>query len=204
MTPETLKAIPREELPRAAESLTGADIAWLVDMLDEKADATRYQALLLLTARSERAPDVFPHWPRFRAKLTDENSYQRSIGILLLSENARWDAQGAIEECLADCLQLAADEKPITARQAIGALGRIARDAPRTAGRIVPALTALDLSSIRETMRKLILMDACRALAAIRERPELKDEIDAFLLSALSGDVLDRAGKKELRALTGL
>ena len=169
-------------------------------MLNEKADAPRYQALLFLTARLECFPDVQPHWQAFRAKLTDANSYQRSIGMLLISENARWAKPEEIKACLDGCLKLTRDEKPITARQAIQALPKIAQAAPETAPRAAAALTGLDLLSIRETMRKLILLDACRALIAMRPIPAVSEPIDAFLMTALSGDILDKASKKEIRA----
>jgi hypothetical protein len=200
LTPEALLAIPKEDMPRAAEALGSQDIPELVNLLDEKADEKRYQALLLLTARSERFPDVCVHWPRFRAKLTSANSYQRSIGILMIAANARWAGAEAIQEALPDCLKLTADEKPITARQAIQSLGKIAGAVPEAAPRIIRALMGLDLLAVRETMRKLTLMDICRAISKPTGDPELEDVVRAYLMSALSGDILDKAAKKELRS----
>lgn len=204
MALEELLALPKDDLPRAAESLTAGDIAGLVGLLDEKADDVRYPALLLLTARSERTPDVLPHWPRFCRKLTDGNSYQRSIGILLLAANARWAEDRAIDECLPDCLRLIADEKPITARQAIQALGRIAKASPHAARRIADALMQTDVASVRETMRKLVLLDICRTLLPLNGTPDLQDPVGAFLSAALSGDILDKAAKKDIRSAMGL
>ena len=200
MNLEALLALPKDELPRAAEDLTAGTIADLVDLLDEKADEARYQALLLLTARAERFPDVLPHWPRFVAKLTSGNSYQRSIGVMMLAANARWADADAVKACLPGCFALLSDEKPITARQAIQALGKIARDAPSAAPQIAQALMGMDILAARETMRKLLLLDACRALLPLVDNPELMDPINAFLMTALSGDILDKAAKKEIRA----
>jgi hypothetical protein len=120
--------------------------------------------------------------------------------MLLIAENARWAGAERIEECLDDCLKLIADEKPITARQAIQSLPKITRAAPQTAPRVASALMGLNLSNIRETMRKLILTDACRALVMMRLTPELSESIDGFLMNALSGDILDKAAKKEIKA----
>jgi hypothetical protein len=200
MNLEALLALPRDELPRAAEDLTAGAIADLVDLLDEKADEARYQALLLLTARAERFPDVLPHWSRFVDKLSSGNSYQRSIGVMMLAANARWADAGAVEACLPGCLKLLVDEKPITARQAIQALGRIARDVPSAAPKVAQALMEMDVLAARETMRKLLLLDACRALLPLAVNSELKDPINAYLMAALSGDILDKAAKKEIRA----
>ena len=200
MNLEALLALPKDELPGAAEDLTAGTIADLVDLLDEKADDVRYQALLLLTARAERFPDVLPHWSRFVVKLTSGNSYQRSIGVMMLAANARWADAGAVSACLPGCFALLSDEKPITARQAIQALGKIARDAPSAAPQIAQALMGMDILAARETMRKLLLLDACRALLPLVDNPELRDPINAFLMTALSGDILDKAAKKEIRA----
>lgn len=41
-------------------------------------------------------PDVYPFWDTFRAKLNSDNSYQRSIGIMLIAENTRWDTRDHI------------------------------------------------------------------------------------------------------------
>ena len=200
MNLEALLALPKDELPRAAEDLTAGTIADLVDLLDEKADDVRYQALLLLTARAERFPDVLPHWSRFVVKLTSGNSYQRSIGVMMLAGSARWADVDTVSACLPGCFALLPDEKPITVRQAIQALGKIARDAPSAAPQIAQALMGMDVLAARETMRKLLLLDACRALLPLVENPELRDPINAFLMAALSGDILDKAAKKEIRA----
>lgn len=199
MALDVLLSIPKEDIPSAAEALSAQDIAELVDVLNDKADVPRYQALLLLTARSERFPDVQPHWQTFRAKLSDANSYQRTIGMLMIAENARWAKTEEIEECLDGCLKLILDEKPITARQAIQVLPKIALAAPGVASRIANALMGLDLMNVRETMRKLILLDACRALLTMRRIPDQSEPIDAFLMTALSGDILDKAAKKEIQ-----
>ena len=200
MNLEALLALPKEELTGAAEGLTAGTIADLADLLDEKADEARYQALLLLTARAERFPDVLPHWSRFVEKLSSGNSYQRSIGVQMLAANARWADEGAVQACLPACFRLLADEKPITARQAIQSLGKIARDAPSAAPEIARALMGMDILSARETMRKLLLVDACRALLSLKDVPALNDPVNAFLMSALSGDILDKAAKKQIRA----
>ncbi len=203
MTIEELSALPKGDL-KASESLTAQDVADLVEILNEKADAPRYQALLLLLARSEASPDVLPHWPRFCVKLGDANSYQRSIGIQMLAANARWADGEMVWECLPACLRLIEDEKPITARQAIQSLGKIAAIAPNAAKPVAEALMGLDPASVRETMRKLILLDICHALLPLTGNPDLRDSVQAFLMTALSGDILDKAAKKDIRQAMAL
>ncbi len=199
VTLDALISIPKEDIPNAAEALDADDIAALVDLLEEKADAPRYQALLLLASRAERHPDALPYWPHFVSKLSSENSYQRSIGILLLAANARWAKTSDLDECLPLCLRLIGDEKPITARQAISSLAQIALAKPTCAMPVAEALAAHDVLSVRESMRKSILVDICRALVKLRQLPGIQNIADARLMDALCGEILDKASKREIR-----
>jgi hypothetical protein len=56
-----------------------------------KDDTFRYKCFLLLQGRSEKYPDVYPYWELFVQKLDSTNSYQRSLGLMLIAENVRWD-----------------------------------------------------------------------------------------------------------------
>lgn len=72
-----------------AKTLTASEIASLIPLLKEKNDALRYSTFLTLCARSKDTPDVMPYWETLEKKLTDDNSYQRSIGLMLIAHNAR-------------------------------------------------------------------------------------------------------------------
>lgn len=93
MAGERLMSIDKEQLPEAAKSISSSELPGIVELLDEKDDKIRYQALLLLQYRSRLFDDVYPFCEKFRLKLKDKNSYQRSIGIMLiaygLTENRR-------------------------------------------------------------------------------------------------------------------
>lgn len=68
---------------------------------------------------------VYTYWDIFREKLKSDNSYQRSIGLMLIADNARWDTQNRMEETIYDYLKCLSDEKPITVRQCIRSLVKI-------------------------------------------------------------------------------
>ena len=54
--------------------------------------------------------------------------------------------------------------------------------------------------AVKETMRKSILLDILNVLLIIRK--ELKtDEVENFILNALSGEILDKKSKKQIEAL---
>ena len=113
---ESIMAIDKSDIQAASKALAKDDLPQLVEWLSLKDDNIRYQALLLLQSRSMFFDDVYPFWDTFREKLKSDNSYQRSIGLMLVAENTKWDAQNRMEETIDEYLTLLNDEKPITIR----------------------------------------------------------------------------------------
>jgi hypothetical protein len=200
ITQERIMSIPKSGLQEAAKALQPEDIPQLVDWLNLKDDTVRYQAFLLLQNRSLFCDDVYPYWDILRDKLRSDNSYQRSIGLMLLAENARWDVGNRMEDTLDGFLMLLHDEKPITIRQCIQSLGKIAQAKPGVNDRIVSSLISFDLNSVKETMRKSILLDILNVLLIIRQERK-RDEIDGFIFNAVTGGILDKKSKKQIEAL---
>ena len=200
-TLDQLLSLPKEALPEAAKALSPEDISELVPLLALKEDDVRYQAFLLLKERSAIAGDVFPYWQTFLEKLQSENSYQRSIGLMLISENARSDKEGKTAAALEAYCNCLTDEKPITIRQCVQGLKPVVSSHPELGGAIGERLTALDLTTIKETMRKLVLQEIIDVLLLIRTQSGWSNEaLEAYLLNALSGGLLDAKAKKLLQA----
>ncbi|MGE5578979.1 MAG: hypothetical protein ACM3WU_02945 [Bacillota bacterium] len=202
LTAESLVSIPKDIVPEISETLNADDIPHLVEWLALEDDNVRYKALLLLQCRSTYASDVYPFWDVFRAKLKSNNSYQRSIGLMLMADNAKWDSAGKMEASLDDYLGLLGDEKPITVRQCIQGLSSIALYRPELGPKIADGLVAFDIAGQRETMRKSILLDIVNTLIVIRTN-SASDAIEAFIQRALAGDVLDKKAKKQIQAQLG-
>ncbi len=200
ITFESMMSIEKDRLHEAAGSLSGEDLAQLAEWLSLKEDNLRYQAFLLLQHRASQSADVFPFWDAFRSKLKSDNSYQRSIGAMLIAENAKWDSCGRTEETLSDFLAQLNDEKPITVRQTIQSLGKIAAAKPELGGIISEALMKIDITALRETMRKPILLDILYVLLEIR-KTEKSGDIEGYILGALSGEILDKKAKKQIEAI---
>ncbi len=192
---ESIMLIERNEIQEAAKSLTEEDIKQLIEWLSLKDDAIRYQAFQLLQKRSEFTGDVYIYWDFFREKLKSDNSYQRSIGLMLIAENAKWDTQEKLEETIKEYLELLYDEKPITIRQCIQSIAKITTFKPELNGYIINNLISLDLMAIKETMRKSILTDILNVLFEIRKEYQ-SNEIDNYIMNALSGGILDKKAKK--------
>jgi hypothetical protein len=199
LTAEILMAIDKSNIPEAANTLDNNDIRHLIDWLSLKDDKLRYQAFLLLQARSASSSDVYPYWDVLKEKLKSDNSYQRSIGAMLLAENAKWDNENKTEDFLDCYLKLLNDEKPITIRQSIQSIGKIAEAKPQLLEKISNALMELNLENVKETMRKSILVDILDVLFLIR-KAIIYDKIEGFILNALSGEILDAKTKKQYKA----
>jgi hypothetical protein len=193
---ESIMSISKSDLQEASKALNKNDIQQLVECLSLKDDNIRYQAFLLLQSRSVYFNDVYPFWDAFREKLNSDNSYQRSIGLMLIAENVRWDGQNQMEEIINEYLVLLKDEKPITIRQCIQSLGKIASVKPGLNDIIASGLTSFDIMAVKETMRKSILIDILNVLFIIRKEHKT-DEIESFILNALSGEILDKKTKKQ-------
>jgi hypothetical protein len=199
MTLEDLMQADKDGITESAERLSAGDIADLVAWLCEKNDAIRYPSLLLLESRSRIAGDVYPYRETFREKLKSDNSFQRSIGAILIAANARWD-DGWLDGVIDEYLELLNDEKPITVRQCVQRLKEIAPYKPKLHGVIAEKLLSLNLGSVRETMRKLVLADILEVLAMIR-KVKTSDAIESYIMDAMTGGLLDKKAKKHLEEL---
>ena len=195
----TMSLVTPENAVDYAAALNAEDVSALVEQLASAEDKIRYPAFLLLKERSAIRADVYPFWDVFDAKLASDNSYQRSIGAMLISANARHDAAGKLRQSLPRYLALLSDPKPITVRQCAQALPEILRAKPEYAEPICDAILLVSLMDHKDTMRKLILLDFLEALLICRTiapTPALEE----YFFSVLSGSILDDKSKKQLRA----
>ena len=199
----TMSLVTPENAADHAAVLSDADIPALVEQLASAEDKIRYPAFLLLKERSAIRADVYPFWGVFDVKLTDANSYQRSIGAMLISANALHDAAGKLRQSLPRYLALLNDPKPITVRQCAQALPEILRAKPEYVEPIGNAILSVSLLDYKETMRKLILLDLIETLILVRSLSP-SEALEAYFFSVLSGSILDEKAKKQLRARLAL
>lgn len=200
ITVESMMSIDKSGLQEASKMVNKEDIPQLVEWLSLKDDNIRYQAFLLLQNRSSFSDDVYPYWDIFQKKLKSDNSYQRSIGLMLIAENAKWDAENRMEDIIDEYLEFLNDEKPITVRQCIQSLGKVVPYKPGLNHKIADILISFNLMSVKETMRKSILLDILSVLLIIRKTLKT-NEIENFILNALSGEILDNKAKKQVKTL---
>jgi hypothetical protein len=186
----------KEDPGTLAGQLEAKDIRQLVAWLDEKDNQIRYASFLLLQQRSQSFPDVYSYWDIFKDKFTSPNSYQRSLGLMLIAENVRWDQAGKFDE-LTDCyLSFCDDEKPITVRQCIQSLAKIVPYKPHLLGKIVDKLISINILERKETQRKILLIDILTILIQINKKAP-SEKIDKYIGVALTGGILDKKSRMD-------
>ncbi len=195
ITAEILNEIEKENLASIAPKLDQQDIASLFALLSEKDDNLRYKSFLLLQTRSENFADVYPYWDALAEKLNNDNSYQRSIGLMLIAENVRWDKQKKFNAITDRYLALCNDEKPITVRQCIQSLAKIVQFNHDCISKVMDKLVAIDLMQRKETQRKLLLTDILIVLLECR-KIQPQEQVDRYICEALTGGLLDDKTRK--------
>lgn len=200
ITTETIQSCEKENLFTLLPTLEDADIGQLVSWLSEKDDNFRYKCFLLLQAKSQQSADVYPYWEALVGKLDSDNSYQRSLGLMLLAENTCWDRGGKFDAIVDRYLSFCDDEKPVTVRQCIQGLCKIVPYKQNCHNSIVEKLISIDLMQRKETQRKILLLDILSVLCAIQKMaPDAR--IESYIQNAMTGATLDAKAKRQVAAL---
>jgi hypothetical protein len=193
----------KDNMEELAANLSGEDIDFLVKLLSEKDNDIRYAAFQVLQKRSEINGDLYSYWDSFAARLSSENSYQRSIGIMILAENVRWDKDGRFNGIFEEYMSHCQDEKFITSRQTIQSIRKWLPYKPELFSRIIRKLSAISIEALASTQKKLILVDIINVFLDI-QKAEPHDEITDYILKALNGGLLDKKTSKSIQQALNL
>lgn len=143
------------------------NIAEWVHMLRCPDNREAYRALQSLQEASDLDNAVYAYIDTFIEMIRDSNSYVRTRGLTLIACNAKWDEEGKIDGIINEYLDHAADDKPITARQCIKSLPKLAEAKLNLMPHIVSLLRQADTSQYADSMRPLIQNDIRDALLAL-------------------------------------
>ena len=108
---------------------------------------------------SRQTDEWYEYFDDFASLLDHPKSLVRNRAMCILAANAQWDEENRFAIVLSDFLAHITDEKPITARQCIKALGRVGLAKPQYIPRILSCLESADLSKYRDSMRPMIEKD---------------------------------------------
>jgi hypothetical protein len=181
----------KSNLEELAEKLSEEEVGQLVALLESKEDDVRYPAFLLLQKRSEIKADIYPYWDELAIKMDDANSYQRSIGCMLIAENVRWDHENRFGGILKAYLAHCHDERFITSRQTIQSIHRWLPLHPEHFQAVIETLLSIDVEALKDTQRKLILADILEVFLEIQAIRPSRPVLD-YLMRAMTGGLADR------------
>lgn len=157
------------------------DVNLLFEELSSKNDEIRLTALTALISMTDHEVDWFENrYSELLSKLSDENSYQRSIGIMLLCNLAKSDKKNELQKVLNTILKHTQDEKFITSRQCIQNIWKIAVAHKDNQNTIVDHLKNRYLTCMEEKHYNLIRQDIIQSLTEIvkiTRAEELKNDI---------------------------
>ena len=97
---------------------------------DDKVRLNALQTVLKLT--DQKVDWVYDVWDDLVLKLDDDNSYQRSIAIMVLCNLLKSDTENRLEGCLDRLLAHTRDEKFITSRQCLQNIWKVAATSSQT------------------------------------------------------------------------
>lgn len=180
-----------------ASALTEDDIKFILSELASKNDETRYIAFKTLLMRSELHDDVYGYFNDFIAKLYDDNSYQRSIGIMLIAKNIRWDKDNLFNAVYNDYFKHFSDEKFITSRQTIQSVADWISYKPELAKETAGALISVNINNCKDTQKSLLLCDILYSLIEIYKISP-SENIKLYLNKSLQSGILSKENYKKL------
>lgn len=196
LTKETL-VNRREDLENLAIEIGEGDLGLLVEWLREKDDNIRYTAFLLLQLLSAIDDRVYRHWDTLADMVGDSNSYQRSLGLMLIAENIRWDTENKFAAICDEYLSHCDDEKFITARQCIQGLHKVLEHSTMYRDQIVNALVKIDIGKRKDTQQSLMLLDIIGVLKKIYDETTEKRVAEYFRAKYERGDARVRKALKK-------
>lgn len=139
-----------------------------IAMLFNKDNNLAYQTLKELLVVSDTSNEVYSYMDTFFTMLDHDNSYVRNRGIYLIAANAKWDVDNIIDNNIQAYLAHMEDDKPITSRQCIKEVVKIARSKPHL---IEVIIKALEIATViyDTSMQSLINKDRKKALQQVKQ-----------------------------------
>jgi hypothetical protein len=139
-----------------------------IDELSSTDDKVRLNALQTLLKLTEVPVDwVYEVWDLLLEKLGNENSYQRSIGILLLCNLAKSDSEDRLKRSLDTLLAHTMDEKFITSRQCIQNIWKVAAANKSNRVKVLKRLKTRFLECEPEKHYNLLRQDILQSMVSL-------------------------------------
>lgn len=171
----------------------------LVEDLASTNDEIRMNALQSLLKLTDSKVDwVYEVWDLLLGKLDNENSYQRSIGVMLLCNLAKSDSENRLAASLDRLLACTKDEKFITSRQTLQAIWKATTTKPNR-DKVIKHLEKRFVECEDEKHFNLLRQDVIRSFMSLYQ--ETKDETLVSKAQALTAKEKDAKYRKQYEGL---
>lgn len=171
-----------------------------VEELGSTDDKIRLNALQALLKETETKVDwVYEVWDQMLEKLEDGNSYQRSIGVMMLCNLAKSDTEDRLGSVLDRLLIHTRDEKFITSRQCIQNIWKVATTNRTNREKVLQHLEKRFVECADEKHYNLLRQDAIQTMISL----DKFDGKDGLLtrIQALITKESDAKSRKKYEAL---
>jgi hypothetical protein len=134
---------------------------------------------------------IYEVWDELFEKLKSENSFQRSIGIMVICNLAKSDTQDRLRNCLDLLLAHTRDEKFITSRQCIQHIWKIAATGEPVRTRVIVHLEKRFRECADEKHYNLIRTDVIQSIRNLSDATQ-----DATLLTRAQNLIVEAKDEK--------
>ncbi len=177
-------------------------IADTFEKLSSTNDKVRFDALQNILSMTEDKVDwAYEVWDDLLGKLDDQNSYQRSIAIMVLCNLAKSDGENRLQPILGKLLAHTRDEKFITSRQCIQNIWKVAAVNQAAREAILAHLEQQFEGCEGEKHYNLIRQDIIQALGCLYE--SVKDNRVLGSAQELLDKEKDAKYRKKYQAILG-
>ena len=156
-----------------------------LDDLESADDAIRMKALKTVLASTESRVDwIYEEWDSLVRKLDDENSFQRSIAIMVLCNLAKSDKEERMGKILNKLLSHTKDEKFITSRQCLLHIWKVAVAGKALREKVIRHLETRFAECEKEKHYNLLRQDIVTSLNKIYEveqDPKLRERMQKLI-----------------------
>jgi hypothetical protein len=161
------------------------DVKECIDNLGSANDNIRFNALqTILTLTENRVDWAYKAWDNLAEKLEHENSYQRSIGILVLCNLAKSDPENRINDVLDRLLAHTRDDKFITSRQCIQNIWKAAAANTQAREKVLAHLEKQFSECAEEKHSNLIRQDIIQSIRLLYDYLSGEEKDEALLARA--------------------
>ncbi len=177
------------------------------EMITNKYIMVYYHCYYILDKASSRNPELFyKDWKKFEKLLDHENSYHRTIGLVMLSNLITADKEKLFDKIADKYFMFINDKKITTARDCVTSTGKILRQRPGYIDEAVKLYLNMEqICEFKENQKALLLYDMFVIFEEFYERTLYKKEINEKILENLQNKSPKTAKKaRELKKKFGL